>query len=119
MFCSSDSTELGSAVGAFGVDPAVTVVTGVLTALRRAAIGRGGHGLQDGPDDTSIGDDGAGQHPLRSRGNVGTVECRPRGAGHVVALEGHHRCGAGGRVTIELSQRLQDRGQLAQGAQQL
>src|SRR5918998_1645533 len=61
-------TDLGSAVGAFGVDSAVTVVTGMLAALHRTAVGGGGHGFQDGPDDRGTDGGGAGQPPPCSRG---------------------------------------------------
>ncbi|MDT7597830.1 MAG: hypothetical protein QOJ06_3376 [Pseudonocardiales bacterium] len=113
------STESGSTLGGFGVDPAVAVVTRVLTALRGAPVGGSSRCLQDATNDPSVGGDGPGQDAVGGCGDVGTVQCRMGSADHVGGVVGHHRGGAGGRVTVQLGEDLQDGGQPVNGEHRL
>ena len=98
--------ELGSVPGGLRVDAAVVVMGGVRTAFGDAAVRSGSCCLQDGPDDVGIGGGGARQHPVRSSRDIGTVEGRASSAEHVRGVVGHHRRGAAGRMTVEISENL-------------
>ena len=72
--------ELGSVASGLGVGAAVAVMGSMLTAFGGTSVGGDGCGVQDCPDDAGIRGGDAGQNPMGSGCDIGTVQGGAGGA---------------------------------------